>query len=424
MKNLMILAILFFGLRVWAAEDILIVPVGKTEVLPFKPYSFIHVSNGKILKLREQGGRILATGISPGELTLTNQTKKYKTFVLKQQDLDSYNALVKATKNMRGLRVDILDDRVYVLGELLKFSDWEKLAALAKEKNLRWILKASLSADFEKLILDDINQAITDSSLPIPSLSAKPELQAIISSQQKNYKDRYYELLEPLGFKIVEDANALQLEPMVDLNVQMVELKKNSFRKLGVDLPQSYTAQVLPAENFKVAGNPFQIALNAMEQDGNAKVIASPHLSCRSGKEATFLAGGEIPIKIMNFQTNEVQWKKHGILLTFKPLADRSGKMSLSLTAEISMLDQAQAIDGIPGLLINRVESHLDLKQSQTIALSGLIKGHIGNSEQGIAFLKNIPVLGLLFSSQDFREERTDLVIFVTPKVLTEGSAL
>lgn len=405
------------------ADSILLIPVGKTEALPFKPYSYIHVSNGKILKLREQGGRILATGISAGELTLTNQSQKYKTYVLDQKDIDSYNAISKLTENMRGLKIEIMDDRVYVTGELLRLSDWEKISNLSQEKNLRWILKAKITKEFETEIMSRSNEEIQDASLPIPTLSASPELQAVISSQQKNYIERYHELLEPFGYKMIQDKNALQLEPMVDLSVKMVELKKNYFRKLGVDFPQKYTAQVLPQNNFKVAGDPFQLALNALEQDGHAKIIASPHLSCRSGKEAHFLAGGEFPIKIMNFQTNEIQWKKHGILLTFKPIADRSGKMSLSLSAEISMIDQAQAVDGIPGLLINRVESHLDLKQSQTIAISGLIKEHTGKSNQGLAFLKNLPVLGLLFSSEDFREDRTELVVFVTPKVLSEGVA-
>src|SRR5690606_20444887 len=108
----------------------------------------------------------------------------------------------------------------------------------------------------------------------------------------------------------------------------------------------------------------------------------------------------------------------HGIMLSFKPLADRSGKLSLSLSVEISLIDQAQSIDGIPGLLVNRVESHLNLVESQTIVLSGLIKEQTGKSTQGIAALKNIPVIGLLFSSEDFRNDRTELVVFVTPKVL------
>lgn len=423
MKTLIFTFLFLLIGKIASAEDILLVPVGKTEALPFKPYTNIHASNGKILKLREHGGKVLATGIKAGELTLTNQSKKYKTYVLEQKDIDSYNAISVLIKKMRGLKIDIMDDTTHVTGELLRLSDWEKISHLAQEKNLRWVMKAKISKEFENEILSRSNEEIQEASLPIPTLSANPELQAVISSLQKNYIQRYHELLEPFGYKMIEDKNALQLEPMVDLSVKMVELKKNSFRKLGVDFPQKYTAQVLPSSNFKTIGDPFQIALNALEQDGSAKIIASPHLSCRSGKEANFLAGGEFPIKIMNFQTNEIQWKKHGILLTFKPIADRSGKMSLALSAEISMIDQAQSVDGIPGLLINRVESHLDLKQSQTIAISGLIKEHVGKSNQGLAFLKNLPVLGLLFSSEDFREDRTELVVFVTPKVLTEGVA-
>lgn len=421
MKTLVYVFLFLLLVQISKAEDMILVPVGKTEVLPLKPYSFIHASNGKILKLREHAGRILATGVSPGELTLTNQTKKYKVFVLDQKDIDSYHAILKLVENMRGLNIEILEDRVHLTGELLRFSDWLKISNVSKEKNLRWVFKAKLSSDFEKEIMEAVNTEIQNASLPLSTLSARPEFQVIISSQQKNYVDRYYELLEPMGFHVVEDKNALQLEPMVDLNVHMVEIKKSYFRKIGIDLPTKYSAQVLPAQNFKVTGNPFEIALNSMEQDGDAKIIASPHLSCRSGKEATFLAGGEFPIKIMNFQTNEIQWKKHGILLTFKPIADRSGKMSLALSAEISMLDQAQAVDGVPGLLVNRVQSHLDLKSTQTVAISGLIREHVGKSKQGLALLKNIPVLGLLFSSEDFREDKTDLVVFVTPKVLEEG---
>ncbi len=417
MKNVLLIAILSISQSLWSSETFLI-PIGKTEILPFKPHSVVHVSNGKILKLREQSGRIYATGVSKGEVTLTNQAKKYRVFVLDEQDINSYHEILSLVNSMRGLKVEILNNQTYVVGELLRFNDWQKITELSKEKNLRWVLKAKASDEFQKSILDEASDFIRSSSLPLPSLSATPTLLTIISNLQEGQKQKYRELLEPMGFKIVEDKNALQLEPMVDLKVRMVELKKNSFRKLGIDLPQSYTAQVLPSNGFKVSGNPFDVALNALEQDGSAKIIASPHLSCRSGKEAKFLAGGEFPIKIMNFQTNEIQWKKHGILLTFKPLADRSGKMSIALDAEISMLDQAQTIDGVPGLLVNRVQSHLDLERSQTIAISGLIKEHIGKSTQGLTLLKNLPVLGLLFSSEDYRQDRTDLVVFVTPQVL------
>ncbi len=403
------------------AEEIL-VPIGRTVPLPINSKTSIHVSNGDILKLREFNHQVLATGIKEGEATLTVGKATFKVVVARDADIKSYKKIKASLKQMRGLTVSIQNGRAVVSGELLRNKDWENLYQLSLEENLRWIMSAKISEEDHSTLNKRIDGILSEASIPIPSISLQPHFQAIIPADQKNYKERYLKTLEPLGFKITEDKNALLLEPMVDLNVQMVELKKSSFRKLGISLPDSYSAQVLPSENYKVVGNTFEVALNAMEQDGSAKIIAEPHLSCRSGKEATFLAGGEFPIKIINFQTNDIQWKKHGILLSFKPLADRSGKLSLSLSVEISLLDQAQAVDGVPGLLVNRVQSHLDLKESQTIALSGLIKEQSGQSNQGIAALKNIPIIGLLFSSEDFRNDRTDLVIFVTPKVLTETS--
>jgi pilus assembly protein CpaC len=106
------------------------------------------------------------------------------------------------------------------------------------------------------------------------------------------------------------------------------------------------------------------------------------------------------------------------VLLKIKPLVDGDGRMSIALETEVSMIDQSQVVDGIPGLLTNRIQSHFDLERSETIALSGLIKKEWGKSRSGLPALSNIPILGLLFSSEDYRENRTELVVFVTPKVV------
>ena len=97
--------------------------------------------------------------------------------------------------------------------------------------------------------------------------------------------------------------------------------------------------------------------------------------------------------------------------------------MSLSIDTEITTLDPGMAVDNIPGLLTNRVSSHFDLTRPQTIALSGLLKSEDGESSSGLPFLSRLPVLGALFSSKDFREHRSELVIFVRPMILQEGDS-
>ena len=152
--------------------------------------------------------------------------------------------------------------------------------------------------------------------------------------------------------------------------------------------------------------------------DGAGKVLASPNLLCRSGKEAEFFAGGEFPIKVKSFGSQDVIWKRYGVILKVKPRADAQGQMSIAIQTEVSTLDQSVAVDGVPGILANRIESHFDLRRPRTIALSGLFKHETGNSTSGLPGLARIPILGKLFGSEDWMDHKTELVIFVTPEVL------
>jgi len=88
----------------------------------------------------------------------------------------------------------------------------------------------------------------------------------------------------------------------------------------------------------------------------------------------------------MSRKTHEVVWKPYGILLKIKPLADFSGRMSIALTTEISKADFDQKVDGFPGMKTNRIETHFDLLQSRTIALSGLIKHEQIEGSEGLPF--------------------------------------
>jgi pilus assembly protein CpaC len=100
-----------------------------------------------------------------------------------------------------------------------------------------------------------------------------------------------------------------------------------------------------------------------------------------------------------------------------KPLADFQGAISLEIQTEVSLIDMANAVEGIPGLKTNMVKSHFDLPGRRTIALSGLLKQELGESKEGLPYLTRIPILGALFSSQKFLKQQTELVIFVTPEI-------
>jgi pilus assembly protein CpaC len=185
---------------------------------------------------------------------------------------------------------------------------------------------------------------------------------------------------------------------------------------LGLAWPSSVTAQVFPT--LGVSADPLEAQLNALETRGHGRVLASPNLICQSGQEAEFLAGGEFPIKFVNYKQKEVIWKKYGILLKVKPKADSSGRMNLKIETEVSSI--TEIVDGIPSLATNRVSTTFDLKETKTIVLSGLLKDQNTTSQSGLPWLQRIPILGSLFSSEDYIQKRTELLIFVRPEILQE----
>jgi pilus assembly protein CpaC len=115
-------------------------------------------------------------------------------------------------------------------------------------------------------------------------------------------------------------------------------------------------------------------------------------------------------------------WKKYGIMLNVKPKADFSGKMSISIETEVSSIDMSHAVDQVPALYTNKIQSHFELNGPRTIALSGLIKSDQGENSSGLPGLSRIPILGSLFSSKEFQDNRTELVVFVKPEVISPGS--
>ena len=99
-------------------------------------------------------------------------------------------------------------------------------------------------------------------------------------------------------------------------------------------------------------------------------------------------------------------------------IVDFKGNIDVQIECEVSMLDGSTVVDGAPGLLINKITSHFNLRESRTIALSGLIREEWAKGRSGLPAIKDIPILGNLFSSQSYLNNRSELMFFVTPKII------
>ena len=168
--------------------------------------------------------------------------------------------------------------------------------------------------------------------------------------------------------------------------------------------------------------------IDALEREGLVTVLAEPSLTARSGETASFLAGGEYPIPISSDDNQiSIEFKEFGVSLAFTPTVMSKERISLRVKPEVSDLSDVGAItiDGltIPALTTRRAETTVELASGQSFAIGGLLSSSIRNSVERFPGLGNLPIIGALFRSSQFRKQETELVILVTPYLVKPVAA-
>ncbi|MCL1925975.1 MAG: pilus assembly protein N-terminal domain-containing protein [Syntrophorhabdaceae bacterium] len=214
---------------------------------------------------------------------------------------------------------------------------------------------------------------------------------------------------------------------MLQYDLKIIELSQGESALLGVRWPDA-TAMKTSASRTNSSkgvisvGTDFETTLNLLLANGKARILTNPKLSCESGEEAAFLAGGEIPIVINTPETRRVEWKTYGIILRINPSIAHGGKVRTKVLAEVSSVDHASGTFDVPGLLIRRVSTHFSSSPGETVMLSGLVKNEMAKDVAKIPLLGHIPVFGELFKSRSFRENQTELAVFITPTEVKENA--
>ncbi|MGQ0559121.1 MAG: type II and III secretion system protein family protein [Sphingosinicella sp.] len=169
-------------------------------------------------------------------------------------------------------------------------------------------------------------------------------------------------------------------------------------------------------------------ALNLNETNGLVTTLAEPTLTALSGETASFLAGGEFPIPIsQSLGSVTIEYKQFGVGLAFTPIVLENGRISMRVRPEVSELssDGAIRLNGfeVPALVTRRAETTVELGSGQSFMIAGLLRNTGNNSIDRAPFLGNLPIIGALFRSNNFRRNETELVIIVTPYLVRPVSA-
>jgi len=166
--------------------------------------------------------------------------------------------------------------------------------------------------------------------------------------------------------------------------------------------------------------------LKVLRQEGAFRELAEPNLIAMNGQQASFLAGGEFPVPVLQMgQSNSgitVMWKEYGIRLNFKPTIIDEDHIRLELEPEVSTIDFSNGVrfNGfvVPALRTRRAKTGVELRDGQSFALAGLLDNNETKTLSRIPVVSSIPVIGALFKSKSFEKKETELMFFVTAKLV------
>ncbi|MBV6415647.1 MAG: hypothetical protein CMLOHMNK_00160 [Steroidobacteraceae bacterium] len=226
-------------------------------------------------------------------------------------------------------------------------------------------------------------------------------------------------------------------ESMIHFDVRIVEVRSSALRDVGVRWNEEMAGpgagivanltdndpggtQVWPPQLRLGWAATLDSRLRLLEQRGDAVIVAEPMLSCRSGGSARFVSGGELPIPVIDSLGGaDVEFKEYGVILDVKPVAEPDGSIHARIDTQISQVDEAQRVLGVPGFLKRQSATEVNLREGETLVIAGLVDRQATGERRQVPGLGRLPVVGSAFRHRTRRNVDAELAIFITPRIVT-----
>ncbi len=202
----------------------------------------------------------------------------------------------------------------------------------------------------------------------------------------------------------------------------------------GVSISGPASAAFTTASGFTFVAtdtlNKIRTLINLLASQGKVNILASPHIMAANNQEATIMIGEEVPIltsqsiplvsQTTSFQTSTVQYRNTGIILSVKPQINANGMVTLEIAQEVSdAKGTSTGVSGTPTFTVRQAKTSLITGDNQTVVLGGLIREDKTITQAGIPGLRKMPVLGPLFGSDRVSKAKTELLVLITPHIIT-----
>jgi Flp pilus assembly secretin CpaC len=313
---------------------------------------------------------------------------------------------------------------------LAPFSIWAAGNEITVKKGLSKILKIDNAKKVEVIKEDTVSAAVlSDKEVMV---EGKKEGMSVINVITASGMETILVKVKP----------STETEPMIEIDVQIAEIIYADDLQYGIDWPALLSGGLpeggLPLialqaieqspKDLNVLGGvfkrgPVNAVLEALVTKNYAKILAKPKLRTISGKKAEFLSGGEMPFTVTDSQgKTTVQWKEYGVKIMMEPVLDRKNIITAKLRAEASTLDYANAVKfgtggEMPAIRTRWADTTLSMEPEDTVILAGMLQNDEAKVTSGVPVLSDIPLIGEIFKSTRTINKKTELVIFVTPRI-------
>jgi pilus assembly protein CpaC len=241
----------------------------------------------------------------------------------------------------------------------------------------------------------------------------------------------------------------LEAKPTILIKAKLIEVKRSALRDIGIDWADVAAGPIFGTLDEFVTNEHFRLfpegvagfdrlplnlgtnnhyfamttivdsMINLLVNNGDARLLAEPTLTCISGGQADFLVGGEVPIPVQNQDgALNVIFKQFGIILKVEPQANDAGLIRTKVGVEVSSVDKAIQVLGIPGFATRKTNTEMNVQSGETMVVAGLFSAEDAKTVVKVPGLGQIPILGELFKSRQFRRGESELVVLVTPLII------
>ena len=327
----------------------------------------------------------------------------------------------------------ITDKSLYLVGKTFGTTTVSLYSAAGAPVGLLAVEVGADTSDISK----SIRAAVPNSNVKVSTVNGRVRLSGTVTDAATMQK--VLDIVTQYGTPAVINTMTLVGGQQVNLEVRILEAQRDAGRQLGLSWrsqagPVSFASDGAdPAQPAAGAGSfsafvanvitgstvNLSVAINALETKGLVRTLADPNLTTLSGVSASFLAGGQIPIRTYDKQTNTVtlNYKDFGVKLVFTPVVLDGDRIQIHLAPEVSGLNGVTN-GGDPIFSTRSLDATVELRDGQSFSVAGLLQNETNLSQDQLPWLGDVPIIGSLFKSSSFKKHETELVVIVTPRLV------